>query len=131
MHTSNSKLNKTARGLLLIYITALEKLFAKLKAMLRKAAKRTLSALWDEAGRWLDFIKPMQCKNYFKACGYITYPPDGTRLYRPLSHSMHRSAVRKAPVVQFTDHYPDYQQQNKAADDAGNPLRLPRIAVQL
>jgi len=31
-------------------LNPIEKLFAKLKAMLRKAAKRTLTALWDEAG---------------------------------------------------------------------------------
>ena len=34
-------------------LNPIEKLFAKLKAMLRKAAKRTVDALWDEIGRLL------------------------------------------------------------------------------
>jgi len=32
-------------------LNPIEKLFAKLKAMLRKAAKRAVQALWDEVGR--------------------------------------------------------------------------------
>jgi len=51
-------------------LNPIEKLFSKLKAMLRKAARRTVTALWDEIGTVLGTIKPTECKNYFKACGY-------------------------------------------------------------
>jgi len=52
-------------------LNPIEKLFSKLKAMLRKAGKRTVQALWDEVGRLLDTISPAECQNYFKSCGYV------------------------------------------------------------
>lgn len=52
-------------------LNPIEKLFAKLKAMLRKAAKRTVDALWHTLGQLLDTISPTECKNYFVACGYV------------------------------------------------------------
>jgi len=52
-------------------LNPIEKCFAKLKAMLRKAGKRTVQALWDEVGRVLDTISPTECRNYFQACGYV------------------------------------------------------------
>jgi len=52
-------------------LNPIEKLFAKLKAMLRKAGKRTVQALWDEVGRLIDTISPQECMNYFKSCGYV------------------------------------------------------------
>ncbi|MCL2021447.1 MAG: IS630 family transposase, partial [Betaproteobacteria bacterium] len=41
------------------------------KAMLRKAAKRTTEALWDEIGRLVDTISANECLNYFRADGYV------------------------------------------------------------
>ena len=48
----------------------IENAFAKLKALLRKAAVRTIGALWDEIGMILNLFTPAECANYFKAAGY-------------------------------------------------------------
>ena len=51
-------------------LNPIEMAFAKLKALLRKAAERSTSALWDRIGRVLDAFTPQECANYFKAAGY-------------------------------------------------------------
>jgi len=48
----------------------IENAFAKLKALLRKAAERTVEGLWTAIGRLLDAFTPDECKNYFAAAGY-------------------------------------------------------------
>ena len=48
----------------------IELALAKLKALLRKAAERTLEALWTAIGRLLDAFTPTECANYFAAAGY-------------------------------------------------------------
>ena len=48
----------------------IENAFAKLKALLRKAAERTVDALWRAIGRLIDAITPTECANFFKAAGY-------------------------------------------------------------
>lgn len=48
----------------------IENAFAKLKALLRKAAERTVEGLWDAIGRLLDEFAPQECVNYFTAAGY-------------------------------------------------------------
>jgi transposase len=50
----------------------IENAFAKLKALLRKAAKRTLGALWDAIGSLMDAFTPSECVNYFANAGYDT-----------------------------------------------------------
>ena len=52
-------------------LNPIEKLFSKLKALLRKAATRTVDALWNEIGRLIDTFTPDECSNYFAACGYV------------------------------------------------------------
>jgi transposase len=52
-------------------LNPIEKLFSKLKALLRKAAHRTVEALWNEIGKLLDAFSPNECKNYFASSGYI------------------------------------------------------------
>jgi hypothetical protein len=44
--------------------------FAKLKALPRKAAERTVDGLWDTIGRLIDLFEPQECANYFAAAGY-------------------------------------------------------------
>jgi hypothetical protein len=44
--------------------------FAKLKALLRKAAERTVHGLWIAIGRIVDLFVPDECRNYFAAAGY-------------------------------------------------------------
>ena len=48
----------------------IENAFAKLKAMLRKAAARTVEGLWNNIGRIIDAFSPIECTNYFAAAGY-------------------------------------------------------------
>jgi transposase len=43
----------------------IEQLFAKLKALLRKAATRTVEALRAAIGALLSAFKPDECANYF------------------------------------------------------------------
>ena len=49
----------------------IEKLFSKLKSLLRKAARRSIDALWQEIGKLLDSISAEECSNYFTSCGYV------------------------------------------------------------
>jgi transposase len=51
-------------------LNPIELLFSKLKAMLRKAGKRTIEALWDEIARLIDTVSGNECENYFRAAGY-------------------------------------------------------------
>ena len=48
----------------------IENAFARLKALMRKAAKRTIEELWDTVGSLIDAFTPTECANYFKAAGY-------------------------------------------------------------
>lgn len=48
----------------------IEKAFARLKAMLRRAGERTVSGLWSLIGRLIDLFQPQECANYFSSCGY-------------------------------------------------------------
>jgi transposase len=48
----------------------IENAFAKLKAMLRKAAERTIDGLWSTIGKIIDAFNPTECTNYFAAAGY-------------------------------------------------------------
>ncbi|WP_245435564.1 IS630 family transposase [Microvirga calopogonii] len=48
----------------------IEQLFAKLKALLRKAEARTFDALWRAIGEICDGVEPEECRNYFTAAGY-------------------------------------------------------------
>lgn len=48
----------------------IENAFAKLKALLRKAAERSVEGLWSAIGLLLDRFPPGECANYFAATGY-------------------------------------------------------------
>lgn len=48
----------------------IENAFAKLKALLRAAAERTITDLWQTTGRLLDAFTPTECANNFQAAGY-------------------------------------------------------------
>lgn len=48
----------------------IENAFAKLKALLRKAAARTKDQLWSIIGHLLDTYQPAECANYLNHCGY-------------------------------------------------------------
>jgi transposase len=48
----------------------IENAFAKLKALLRAAAERTVDGLWDTIGSLIDRFTPEECAHYFVAAGY-------------------------------------------------------------
>lgn len=52
-------------------LNPIEQLFAKLKALLRKAAARTIDALWTQIGILLDAFSPDECSNYLASAGYV------------------------------------------------------------
>jgi transposase len=52
----------------------IELAFSKLKRLLRKAAARTVEALWEAIGRLLDRFGPEECAGYFRHCGYVSTP---------------------------------------------------------
>ena len=48
----------------------IEKVFSKLKTMLRKLKLRTMEELWKKLGKLCDIFSPDECKNYCKNAGY-------------------------------------------------------------
>ena len=58
-----------------------EQAFAKLKALLRTAAARTVPDLWQTIRNAFAAFSPTECRNYITAAGYDAYdPPERTRL---------------------------------------------------
>jgi len=55
-------------------LNPIEQAFAKLKALLRKIAARTVSKLWDALGDLLNRFTPQECMNYLANAGYV--PPN-------------------------------------------------------
>jgi transposase len=51
-------------------LNPIEQAFAKLKALLRKAAARTVDGLWNAIGSLLDLFPPAECANYLAHAGY-------------------------------------------------------------
>jgi transposase len=50
----------------------IEQLFAKLKALLRKAAERSVEDLWNRIGYLLEAFTSSECTNYFRNAGYAS-----------------------------------------------------------
>lgn len=48
----------------------IEQVFAKVKAILRKKAERTVDGLWSLLGRLLDEFPADECLRYFRVCSY-------------------------------------------------------------
>ena len=48
----------------------IEMAFSKLKALLRKAAARTVDELWSVVADCLSAFKTEECRQYFEAAGY-------------------------------------------------------------
>ena len=68
-----------ARGAKLIYLppyspdlNPIEMIFAKLKALLRKAAERTREALWSRISQLLGAFTPRECANCITHAGYAS-----------------------------------------------------------
>jgi transposase len=52
-------------------LNPIEQAFAKLKALLRTAATRTVDALWHAIGQALDAFSPAECARYLAHAGYV------------------------------------------------------------
>jgi transposase len=50
-------------------LNPIEMAFAKIKALLRKAAARTYDQVWQSLAEICELIPPNECLNYFKAAG--------------------------------------------------------------
>jgi transposase len=68
---------RDAAGASLLYLppyspdlNPIEQLFAKLKALLRKAAARTKDHLWTTIGELVEAFTPDECRNYLVNSGY-------------------------------------------------------------
>ena len=53
-------------------LNPIEMAFAKLKALIRRAAARTYDDLWKAVGNVCDLFTDEECYNFFKAAGYET-----------------------------------------------------------
>jgi transposase len=51
-------------------LNPIEQFFAKFKHWLRKAAKRTVEAVYNAIGPILDTVSSAECANYFTNAGY-------------------------------------------------------------
>lgn len=52
----------------------IEQVFAKVKAILRKKAERTMEGLWSLLGQVLAEFPAEECLHYFRHCGYHATP---------------------------------------------------------
>jgi len=53
-------------------LNPIEQVFAKLKALLRKAAERSVEATWKRIGALLNSFTPKECTNYLVNAGYAS-----------------------------------------------------------
>ena len=52
-------------------LNPIENAFAKLKAMLRTAAERTIEGLWTTIGKLFHCFLPTECQNYIENAGDV------------------------------------------------------------
>jgi transposase len=86
----------------------IEMAFSKLKALLRKAAERTVDGQWAAIGRIINTFAPTECANYFSACGY---DPDRSGSALTRSADAPTRPVRSEPLGNAATRV------DKAADD--------------
>ena len=53
-------------------LNPIERLFAKLKHLMRMAEPRTVEATWRKVGDLLDAFSPHECANYLRSAGYAS-----------------------------------------------------------
>ena len=53
-------------------LNPIENVFAKLKALLRKAAERSYEKLWQTVGELINQFHADECSNFFKHAGYVS-----------------------------------------------------------
>ena len=94
-----------------------ENAFARPKALLRKAAQRTVDAPWSAMGRIADAFSPAECTNDFSACGYDPDCWDSAPEREKIELSEHSSpkAPPKGRLEESLEHTPTF---------LGNPWKL-------
>jgi transposase len=65
-------------------LNPIEQVFAKLKALLRRAAVRTKDAPWSTLGRLTDTVSAPERANYLRHCGYGSTPRSGNHVLAAL-----------------------------------------------
>ena len=55
-------------------LNPIEQAFAKLKALLRARAIRTVDALWKALGNLVDYFSPEECASFLRHDGYFQSP---------------------------------------------------------
>ena len=53
-----------------VQLNPIEMVFAKLKALFRKADTRTVEEAWRKIGTLLDLFPPEECASYIRHAGY-------------------------------------------------------------
>ena len=53
-------------------LNPIEQVFAKLKALLRRAARRSTEAIWHQIAALLSAFSPQECANYLRNAGYAS-----------------------------------------------------------
>jgi len=51
-------------------LNPIEQVFAKFKWLIRSAAERTVTGLWQRCGQLLERFSESECRSYFRHCGY-------------------------------------------------------------
>ena len=75
----------------------IEQLFAKLKALLRKAAERSVDDLWNRIAALLGAFTPNECANYFRNLGYASSNWKGSSNQRGVKQGDRPSARHLGP----------------------------------
>jgi len=55
-------------------LNPIEKIWSKVKAVVRKAKARTTEAVWEAVARGLEAVTPQDCQGCFASCGYHATP---------------------------------------------------------
>jgi transposase len=63
-------------------LNPIEQLFSKLKALLRKAAERTIPRLLRKIRSLLRAVSPDECLNFFRHAGYASKWPESAQTFR-------------------------------------------------
>jgi DDE superfamily endonuclease len=98
----------------------IENAFAKLKALLRKAAERTVEGLWTAIGRRIDVFTPIECANYFAAAEY-----DPTRAENPVAGSRGQGRALTFQGLQIGDQVFDLIGSRRNSGMVGWPTTMP------
>lgn len=53
-------------------LNPIERVFAKIKALMRKAAERTADATWQQIGVPLQCVTPSECANHLRSADYAS-----------------------------------------------------------